>query len=197
MKREDNKKGIYILTLLSLFIFLFVISFTSAFQLNQASQITVSCDNLNCSIVNISVYDSNSILIVDNQPMTSNSYYANYSITPVVLGTYNYYYSDGTNSSSGTFEVTPTGKIGVSTFLWLFLTIITLTFVLGVNLESNWIVFFAFVEILFLGFFIMIYGIDIFKDVTTTRAIGFILWGIAIIGMFKSGEGMLQEGFGR
>lgn len=91
-------------------------------------------------------------------------------------------------------DVTPTGKANITTFLFIFLIIIALTFALGVSTRNNWVMMLASILTLFFGFFIIIYGIDIFKDTTTTWAVGLIVWALAIIGIFKSAEGQLAEG---
>lgn len=92
------------------------------------------------------------------------------------------------------FEVTSTGKENLTTFLFIFLSIIAGVFLLGVSLRDNWIMMLASILTLFFGFFVIIYGIDIFKDTTTTWAIGIIVWGLSIIGIFKSAQGQLADG---
>lgn len=195
--KKDSKNKL-IFSLLSLSIFIFLISFASAsFQLNKNSELTLSCENFDCSAVNVTIYDPESVKIVDNAQTTDNSYYVNYTFVPNVSGEYNYFYSDGTNSSSGTFEVTPTGKSNTTTFLVVFLAIITLTYTLGVKTQSNWVMMLASIEVLFFGFWILIYGVDIIKDVTTTRALGFLIWGVSFVSIYKSAEGFITEGFGK
>lgn len=51
----------------------------------------------------------NTTLLVDNQTMTSQTGYANYSFTTSVSGTYNYYGACGANSFAGEFDLTPSG----------------------------------------------------------------------------------------
>lgn len=230
---SDNKK--FLITLLSTFIFIFLITFISAqppfsesntngieikipeigtlqqnqnftfnFHLyNQTNGVPIDNSSTSCYL---HLYSPNGFQVFEgevphrNSPTISNEWEilaldGNFS----VLGDNAYAIQcNSTTLNAGGFksvgfEVTPAGR-STSTFLFIFLVIIALTFILGVSLQNNWIIFFGFLEILFLGFFILIYGVDIFKDVTTTRAIGFILWGISIIGIFKSVEGMLAEG---
>jgi hypothetical protein len=75
--------------------------------------------------------------------MTDNGYYANYTLTPAVNGEYNFYYSDGTNSSSGSFLVTPSGESASipSALFYVALLVILLTFFIlilfyGLNTEN-------------------------------------------------------------
>lgn len=104
-------------------IVLLSLTFISAqtYQTNQTNSISVSCVGYTCSKVNITILYPNGTALANNLPMTSNSYYANYSFTPSVNGLYNYYYSDGTNQSQQlTFSVTPNGD-SLSTANGLFM----------------------------------------------------------------------------
>lgn len=118
-------------------------------------------------------------------------------------GTYPYVVAciSNNNLHSGKYSdvitVTPSGQNDLVIFLFFFLAIIIVTFILGIKTENNWVMIFGAVLVLLLGFWILIYGIDIIKDYTTTRAIGFIVWGLGIIALYKSVEGQLEEGFGR
>lgn len=207
MVREDNKKRVY-LTLLSFAFFLFIFSFTSAtvptIKQNQTIQLTAVCDN--CSFVNLTkVENINGIILLGQYPMTQNgtNYIYNFTNT-YTLGTYKYVTCGDLNgvltcddSADRTFTVTPTGDSNLTTFLFIILAVIVLTFILGVSLESNWLVFFGFLEILFFGIWVIVSGIDVIKNTGITWAIGLILWGVAITGMFRSAQGMLEEGFGK
>lgn len=188
-------KNKFLFSLLPIFLFLFFINFVSSAQINTEHQIIVSCSGFSCDSINISIYDPDSSLIVDNSPMTSNTYYANYSLIPNLNGNYSFFYSDGGNISNGSFEVTPSGYSNLIGYLFLFLAIIFLSYLLGVKTENNWIMMIASIEVLFFGFWILNYGIDIIKDYNTTRALGFLIWGLAIISLYKSAEGQLAEGW--
>lgn len=94
--------------------------------------------------------------------------------------------------ADGVITISPTGLQGTSAFYFILILIIVCLFVLGYSMENNYIMAFASISILFLGFFVLTYGIDIIKDTNTTRAIGFILWGVGIIAIFKSMEEQLK-----
>lgn len=198
IKSGFNRKKIISFSLFSLFLFLFLVNFVSAtYQINKPMEITISCNGLDCSNVNLTLFNPDSDVVVDDQQTTDNSYYANYTYTPNVLGNYTYYYTDGAVNGTSSFEVTPSGSVNLTTFLFVFIVIIGGTYVLGVKTENNWIMLMASIMVLFFGFWVMIYGIDIIKDYTTTRAIGFVVWGVSFISGWKSLEGLVLEGFGK
>lgn len=98
----------YCLTILLLFS---IASISAQAILNKQYDLTVSCGGFDCSQMNITILYPNSSTFINNQQMTDNIYYANYSLTPDTLGIYPYYYFDGTNRSKGEFQVTTTGNI--------------------------------------------------------------------------------------
>ena len=92
------------------------------------------------------------------------------------------------------FDITPSGFLNTIPFLFVFLIIIALTYLLGVNLKNNWIMALGSMLVIFFGFYIIIYGVDIIKNTQTTWAIGLICWAIGVYGMYLSAEGQLAEG---
>lgn len=104
MNAVNNKTFIFI------WLFVLVMGLTTAAQLNKPYDLAVSCSSFDCSKMNVTILYPNSSNFINNQPMTNNIYYANYTITPLVNGEYTYFYSDGTNSSKDTFIVTTTGN---------------------------------------------------------------------------------------
>lgn len=98
-------------TILLILTIVLLLSFASASAtLNQAHNVRVSCAGFNCSLLNITILFPNSTIFINNQPMTNNVYNANYSVIPKVNGQYDYFYSDGTNSSKSYFITTTTGN---------------------------------------------------------------------------------------
>lgn len=93
-----------------------------------------------------------------------------------------------------TFDATPTGLISTKEFLWIFLAIITGTFILGIGTKNNWVMTLASTLVIFFGFYIIIYGVDLIKNTTTTWVIGIICWALGVMGLFYSVEGQLAEG---
>lgn len=91
-------------------VFLFLFGVVNAAQLNAPYDLTISCAGYNCNSMNVTILYPNSSVLIDNQQTTNKIYYANYTINPTIKGKYTYYFSDGTNSSYGTFEVTTTGN---------------------------------------------------------------------------------------
>lgn len=120
--------------ILSIIIMTYLISFVSAqATLNERYDLTISCSGFNCSSMNITILYPNSSIFVNNQRMTNNLFFANYSITPNTFGIYKYYFFDGTNQSKGELQVTNTGNIlnieqGLIYLLVGFILIILLIF---------------------------------------------------------------------
>lgn len=96
--------------ILSLWLLFLMLSLASAAQLYKPYDLAVSCSSFDCSKMNVTILYPNSSSFINNQPMTNNIYYANYTLTPSVNGEYIYFYSDGTNSSKSSFIVTTTGN---------------------------------------------------------------------------------------
>lgn len=91
------------------------------------------------------------------------------------------------------FYATPLGISNSFIFYILFMLIIVLIFLAGFKLENTWIMFLGSILVLILGFFIIVNGIDLLKDTTTTYATGLILWGLGIYFIFLSVEEQLKH----
>lgn len=115
--------------ILALFILL-SLSFVSAGPIqNQAYDLKVSCEGFTCSALNVTIAYPNQTTLIDNQEMTDNNYYANYSFTPNVNGEYNLYYWDGENISKDSLIVTPTGNVGNTSQMVLYLGVLVILLV--------------------------------------------------------------------
>ncbi len=136
-----------------------------------------TCDD--CTYNNITtLFFPNGTGLTLNVEMDRDGTYFNYTLNSNYTQTTGTYIVNGVGNLNGIdtvwaydFDITPSGNENLTTFLIIFLIIIAGTFILGVSLENNWIMFFAFVEVLFFGFWIIIYGIDIIKNTQTTWAI--------------------------
>lgn len=122
-----------------LFVYLFLsilfISLISAAQVGFNHDLSVSCEGFTCADMNVTVFYPNSSLFINNQPMQSNIYYANYTLIPPVSGDYNYFYSDGVNSSLGVFTATPSGEtLSTGTALLYVVILILVMFFLVVSI---------------------------------------------------------------
>lgn len=122
----------------------FLMAMVSAAQVDVDYNVTVDCKGFTCSNVNITILNPNSTTLINNQPMISNGYYASYELTPSTNGVYTFFYSDGANSSSGTFIATPSGyslSIGTSilySIMLIFLVFIfCLTLYFGIKIQGE------------------------------------------------------------
>lgn len=90
-------------------------------------------------------------------------------------------------------EITPSGFISTLSFYILFIVIIVLIFIMGIVLQNKWIMMLGSILVLILGFFIIINGIDVIKDTTTTWAVGIVVWALGIYFIYLSVEEQLKE----
>lgn len=168
------------------------------FKMHDCVELIQTCSN--CSYVNItSVKYPSSVQALGNVNMTkTGTVYtydfcsANYSGTYVVSGVGDV---DGTDTVFAyTFDVTPSGYENQYIFLILVGVVCISVIILGIKTEDYWIIMFGGILILLSGFYVLIYGIDVVKDVMTTRAIGFILWGIGIYMIIRAAIEQLKIG---
>lgn len=158
-----------------------------------------TCDD--CTYNNItSILYPNGTVILSNVQMTKDGTFYNYTLNGNYTNVLGNYIVNGVGDLGGEptvwaydFDITPQGWTSTSTFYFIFLIIITLVFTLGVTLKNNYIMFFGSVLVFLLGIFIMVNGVDVIKSTQTTRAIGFVLWGLSIIGIYLSVEGWLND----
>ena len=107
-------------------------------------------------------------------------------------GTYCFNLQCNTDTGSVCREVTSTGFTSTLGFYFVFIVIIIGIFALGAYTKNNYLMMLGSIAILFLGFFIIKFGIDPIKDVQTTYAIGMIVWAIGIICIYISLEEQLK-----
>lgn len=117
--------------LLFLLLGIFLINFIFAGGILQENyNLKVSCNNLNCSNMYISIVYPNSTLLIDNEAMSDNIYYADYTFYPSVSGIYTYYYYDGNITGEGQLSITPTGNDLTTSQMILYLFIGSLLIIL-------------------------------------------------------------------
>lgn len=110
-----------------------------------------------------------------------------------------YYYFIQCNStnyggySSNILYINQYSWVSTLGFYCIFLTIIFLIFLIGFKLKNAWIMTLGSILVLILGFFIIINGIDVIKDTSTTWAIGIIVWALGIYFMYLSVEEQLKN----
>ena len=198
-------KRIFLLLLLSVFF----IGFASANEIclpdsfKQSSNVNLIQTCTDCTYVNVTSitypdgridnlnYEMTKINNRDWEYVSLNGSYT------YMLGKY-YYTTCGdipaeNKCQSVCFNVTPSGKSSNSIFFFIFILLIILTFVAGFYLENRWIMTFGSILVLFLGFYIIINGIDVIKDTTTTWAIGLVVWALGIYFLFLSIQEHLKE----
>lgn len=166
-QRERRTKGQTVkglsLSSLSLFFFLFLISFTSAQTYNQESiiDLKISTNLTNC---NLTVAYPDSSNLVFEVPMSINKGYANYTLAPLTeIGIYQYFSECG----SGTFEVTSgTNDGSITLFIFLYILFYGIT-ILGLIKKHEWITLGGCFGLLIIGIYTGINGFDIYKNELT------------------------------
>ena|SRR3990167_6100291 len=116
----------------------FLLSFVSAAQSETNHNLVLSCSGFTCSAVNVTILYPNSSTAVNNQPMTNNVYYANYTLYLPIIGQYDYFYSDGTNSSKGSFYASKTGfELNTSQIILYVFIGLVLLFLFGLSVYGG------------------------------------------------------------
>lgn len=176
---------------------LFLISFTGAVDFtphkqNQDLQLFIQSNNATeCNVTFISYSNGQSTPLAGaftkkgtafNYTLNS-SYFEELGDTCIGVSC-----TDGASNVPGSIcrNITPSGFDNIGTFYFIFIIIIGLIFLIGFKLENEWIMTLGSILVLILGFFVIRFGIDIFKDQMTTWAIGLVIWALGIYFLFLS-----------
>lgn len=182
-------------------IFIFLLGLVSA-EIETVAQpakigrcVSLPQQSLNASYENItSVQLPDYSKIYIGKLMTQNGADFNYTFCNIsISGTYTVCGHSDIREWCYDFEATPSGFKNLGTFLFVFIIIIALIFILGFKVENAWIMSLGSILILLLGFFIIKFGVDIFKDTQTTWGIGIITWAIGLYTLFLSAEEQLKQ----
>ena len=179
--------------LLILIIGLFLISFTSAaisylgsFQQGECITLPQTC--ITCTYNNISrvIVSPTSTVILEEVVMTKDgSYYSYETCNTTLLGKYDvngFGDLDGTQTSFNYyFDVTPSGVTGVlGLFIILIVTAYAIGFI-GFFGKNEWVSVMGGLAMMLLGVYIVLYGIDVYRNFMT---IGFSYFTIGLGGIF-------------
>lgn len=183
-KKRNNNVNKKLLMCLVLGIFLF--SFANALE-DQITGIQNECINISqtcssCSYVNISsISNKDNSNLVLNQPMTSigNGEWRYEFCDTSTIGDYDIKGQGDKNGVDTTFatrlKITPGGFVGTLGFYFVFVVLAFGVMILGFGIKDGWTVVFGAFLTVFLGLFIIFYGIDGMKDTVYTWAISIII----------------------
>jgi len=169
---------------------------TQIYKSGEAFNLTRECfyDGAICTgdyDCTITVYNPEGDIIIDNQDMSNQTSYYNYSMNPLfVNGDYRTRVTctDGTNSGSEIFyfQITNTGDgTGISMFLILGITAIVLL-IISIAMANYYVSFASGVMFIITGLYVMVYGIKFVADMYT-RAVAFVLIGLGLLFTIVSG----------
>lgn len=187
-----------------LFVLVLMIGLVSAgslgtYKQNEEVDLRIPLYDTNLSHLNsatttqLSIFYPSGDLLVKNASMTWNENYFNYTILPNESGeyTFNLQFSNGDarGSVEGFFDVTPTGFNLSLTFYFIIMIMSLGIVIFGFMIRDNWVIVLGGFGMVFLGLFLLFYGIDGFKDSTYTWGIGII---ILMLGSYFSIRGSME-----
>ena len=166
------------------------------FKQGDDVRITQVCyDSTYVNISSIAAPDST--VLYSNIEMTSagsGEYYFNLNLTDQI-GRYDVRgISDGCEQTFATyFEVTPSGNTNNSTFYYLIFIVSLGVMILGFAIKNGWIAILGSFGLVYLGLYILLYGINGIKDTVYTWGFGIILLAVAGYIGIKSAYEMIED----
>lgn len=110
------------------------------------------------------------------------------------IGTYNYdYYDAEGNVYVNSFDITPSGNVNNPNFLYIIILFSIGIIVLGFAIQNGWITILGDFGLVYLGLYIILYGINGIKDTVYTWGFGIIVLAIAGYIGIRSAYEMIEE----
>jgi len=163
-------------------------------QTTDFSAVAISNNATACNVSYIQ-YPDNSILYINGE-MEKNDNSFNYTISFGNFTRIGETYvgikcTDGLTEEVGTIcrNVTPSGFTNTLGFYFIMLSISAGLVFMGFKIEDNWVIVLGGFAIVFVGLFVLFYGIDIIKDTIYTWAMGII---ILMTGAYFSVRGAME-----
>jgi len=152
---------------------------------------------VNETALNITVYDPDSVKLVDNQPMTQDGYRFNFTFENTTkLGTYIYDYCNNVGTCYvNDFEITPSGDDEVLGLYFLLIGGVYLIAFIGFFGKNEWVSILGGMGMLILGVYMVGNGIDVYRNYMTnafsyfTIALGCIFTMIPLFSILKENLG--------
>ena len=193
-----RKQRIFILliALASLFLINYVSALDSLGTFKQNTNVRVSQVCADATYITISISNPDSTIAVTGINMTNNGGEFNYTFTSTSqIGRYDVRgISDGCEKSFAVyFDVTPSGNANNSTFYYLIFIVSLGVMVLGFAIKNGWIAILGSFGLVYLGLYIILYGINGVKDTVYTWGFGIILLAVAGYVGVKSAFEMVED----
>jgi hypothetical protein len=164
-------------------------------KLNSEYTILQTCAT--CSYVNISISNSNGLIVTNVEMIDNGSGTWTYDITPMTLGRYDITGQGdlgGVDTSFATyFEVTGSGLTGTLGFYILILILSLGIIVMGFYMQDATIIILGSFGLSFIGLWILFNGIDGLKDPVYTWAIGLIILCLSAYLLFRASYEFIND----
>lgn len=190
-RKIRSNQGRKLLSLSLIFLsFFFLFSFVSATSFEQETSVDlkISTNSSGC-VITVAYPDSG--IMIQEQPMTDNVGYANYTLSSTLtstLGEYKGYSNCSTEEISFNIE---SSNLNLTIGFYFILLILSMGIViLGFYIKDYWVIVLGGFGMILLGLFLLFYGIDGFKDTAYTWGIGII---ILVLGGYFSIRGSLES----
>ena len=172
------------------------------YQINKIINYAKPCVNNGtyCSTnarCNFTIFKPDNSLLLNNQQATNKIAYHNHSVYLEQAGVYKVDMVCVDNGLTGSetyyFQVTGSG-INDNRFIYIIIFGFAIFFiVLGFWIKDGWVVMFGSFSLVLLGIYILLNGIDLIRDINTTRGISMIVIGVGSYISIRSAMEMFDQ----
>lgn len=143
----------------------------------------------------ITINSPNGTNLVNDQNMTYNPSYFNYTLPTQNIGVHSWIilcYGNNIGISEGIYEITPTGFPDTLGFYLLLIIISAGILIFGFIVKDSWVVIIGSFGVMLVGIFIILFGLNGMKDNLYTWGAGLVTVAIAMYISVKTGLEMVD-----